>query len=39
MLAFWGDNEVLTAAECTNPDRAVYNSNITVTKPYIVALI
>ena len=40
MLAFWGNNEALTAAHCTNPseqlrysNRAVNDSNITVTKP------
>ena len=42
MLSFWGNNEALTAAVGTNPskrsrysNRAVSNSNITVTKPLI----
>ena len=41
MLVFWGNNEVLTAADCTNPskrsrysNRAVSNFIVTVTKPY-----
>ena len=38
MLAFWGNNEVLTTADCTNPskrlNRVVSNFIVTVTKPY-----
>ena len=41
MLAFWGNNEVLTAADCTNPSKRSRYSNrvdsnfiVTVTKTY-----
>ena len=43
MLAFWGNNEALSAAYCTNlskrlrySNRAVSNSNATVTKPLLL---
>ena len=43
MLAFWGNNETLTAADCTNPskrlrysNRAVNSSNTAVTKPLLL---
>ena len=34
MLAFWGNNEVLTAADCTNPSKILRYSNRAVSKDY-----